>query len=93
LRNVGNPHATRPTSACGIQAPQVGPLQHDAAAGNAATGPCESERRKPDRGFSGAGFADQSQHLAAREFQIHTIHENSAGLRFDPQALDAQNHL
>ncbi len=93
LRNVSDPHATRPASASRIQAPQVGSLQNNPAAGDTTTGPRESERRKPDGGFPGAGFADETQHLAARQLQVNAIHEDGAGLGLDPQTFDAQNHL
>jgi hypothetical protein len=93
LRNVGNPHATRPASASRIQAPQVGSLQNNPTVSDATTGPRECERREPDRGLPGAGFADETQHLAARQLQINAIHEDSAGLGLDPQTFDAQNHL
>jgi hypothetical protein len=84
LRDVRDTHTPCAASTAGIQSPQIGPLQNDATASNATAGARKRERRKTDGGLSGAGLTNQPQYLATREFEIHTIHEDSAGLRFDP---------
>ena len=93
LRDVRDAHTAYAASTAGIQGPQIGPLQNDASASNAAAGPRERERRKADGGFSGPGFTNQPQYLTARELQVYAIHQNSAGPGFHSQSFDAQNQL
>ena len=93
LRDVRDTHTACAASAAGIQSPQIGPLQNDTTASNATAGTRERERRKADGGLSGAGFANQPQYLAARELQVHAIHENGAGPGLHSQCFDAQNQL
>ena len=62
-------------------------------AGNATAGTRERERRKADSGLSGAGLTNQPQYLAARELQVHAIHQNGAGPGLHSQSFDAQNQL
>jgi len=93
LRDVRDAHTACAASTARIQGPQIGPLQNDASASNAAAGTRERERRKADGGFSGPGLSNQPQYLTTRELQVHAIHQNCAGPGLDSQSFDAQNQL
>ncbi|MDB6011167.1 MAG: hypothetical protein JWL65_3417 [Gammaproteobacteria bacterium] len=93
LRDIRDTHTACTASTAGIQGTQIGPLQYDASANNATAGTSERERRKADGGFAGPGLTNQPQYLAARELQVHAVHQNGAGPGLHSQSFDAQNQL
>ena len=99
LGDIGDARsADRPQLGRG-EAAKVLPVEHDASRRHGAARPDIAQGRQPQGGFAGARFADQPEHLAAREHEVDAVDQwpstGRAGAppRLDPQSFEGEQRV
>ena len=95
LRHIGDALAAQAAPLRLGGAAQVYPVKVDGPARDAAAVAGKAHCRQSQRRLARPGFADQPQHLAPVQGQVHALDDcmpGVAGPPFDLQALDGQKH-
>ncbi|MEM5299839.1 IS110 family transposase [Burkholderia sp. JPY481] len=75
LRDIGNLAATQSLELIRRESEHVGVADPDRAARDAAAAASMAHQRQRDRGLARARFADQGEHLAARNLEVDVVHD------------------
>ena len=94
LRHHGYPGQAQVAHAFVVQRGELGAVEADTAAGDAAGGLDHAQDGQRHGGFAGAGFAGQAQAFAGEEGEgdvVHRLHGAEGVFEFDLEAFDFQD--
>ena len=95
LGHVGHARAPEPALLGLWHRPEIHPVEGDAPAYDPAARPREAHRGEAQGRFASPALADQAQHLAAPEREVHAVDDLLPGLAraaLDPHVLHLQEH-
>ena len=96
LGNIGYAHAAQRALLVLGGVEQVHAIEHDIALGDLTAGPGKAHGRKPDGGLASTRFANQAEHLAAVQIEIHTLDDRVPlliALAFNMKVANGEQNL